>query len=97
MGHAMESVLIEYNQAFSRFATELGELNRNYQTPRSEQEALLAAFTDKRKTTMQQVIDLHFEMVALTTDKEWKQIVKYETEAFKSMRKLPQDQFGADS
>ena len=46
---------------------------------------------------MQQVVDLHFEMVALTTEKEWKQIVKYETEAFKSMRQLPQDQFGADS
>ena len=93
----LESVVVEYNQAFSRFAAELGELNRNSHTPRSAQEALLAQFTERRLSAMEQVIELHFQMVTLTTASEWKDIVKYETEALGAIHQLPEGQNGADS
>ncbi len=93
----LERVLFDYNSEYARFAQQMRSLNQVYTTPRSEQEALLAAFTETRQSAMQAVVDIHFDMVEVTTADEWQEIVEYESEALKSMRQLPAELLGADS
>ena len=94
---SLEKTLSEYNRAYTDFAIEFGELNRNYDTPREKLEYLLTAFRQTRKSAMKDVEKLHFEMVAQTSEDEWKKIVKKELEAIKSVRQLPEDQLRGKS
>lgn len=88
----LEIILVTYNQSYFDFAVAFGLLNRNYDTPRDTLEELFISFRDKREIAMDQVVRLHFDMVAQTTEDEWKSIVKHEVEAFKTVRDLPEDQ-----
>lgn len=97
VSQTLEKTLSDYNKAYALFAKTLGELNRNYDTPRAEQEALLSNFRNTRESIMKKVIKIHFEIVALTTQAEWKKMVKYETQAFETMRDLPPGQLGVGS
>ena len=94
---SLEKTLSEYNRAYTDFAIEFGELNRNYDTPREKLEDLITAFRQTRKSAMKDVEKLHFEMVAQTSEDEWKKIVKKELEAIKSVRQLPEDQLRGKS
>ena len=91
---SLETTLAEYNRAYSNFASEFGKLNREYDTPRAKLEELLDSFRETRKSAMNEVAKIHFEMVASTSEDEWKKIVKKELEAIKTMRQLPEDQLG---
>lgn len=90
----LEKSLAEYNRAYSNFASEFGKLNRKYDTSRAKLEELHDSFRETRKSAMNEVTRIHFEMVANTSEDEWKKIVKKEIEAIKSVRQLPEDQLG---
>lgn len=94
LAKSLEKVLSEYNRDYSEFASEFSQLNRVYETPRAKLEALLDSFRETRKSAMNEVARLHFEMVANTSKDEWKKIVKKEIEAIKSVRQLPENLFG---
>lgn len=94
---SLENVLSEYNKDYRDFAIEFSQLNRIYETPRAKMEVLLDMFRDRRKAAMEEVAALHFEMVANTSEKEWKKIVKKEIEALKSVRQLPEDKLSGES
>ena len=94
---SLEITLALYNQKYTDFAIQFGKLNRKYDTPRSELESLLNTIRKTRKTTINEVMDIHFKMVANTTGDEWKKIVKKEVEAIKSVRQLPEDKLGGAS
>lgn len=93
----LEKTLLTYNQAYADFVTELGQLNRNYDTPRERLEYLITSFQVTRERSMNEVVKLHFDMVAQTSEDEWKRIVKHELEALKSVRELPEDKLGGKS
>ena len=97
VSRTLEKTVSEYNHSYVEFAKALQTLNRNYDTPRAQQESLLSEFRSTRELTMKKVINSHFEMIALTTKAEWKKIVKYETRAFETMREIPLDQLGIGS
>jgi len=46
---------------------------------------------------MNEVVRFHFDMVAQTTEEEWKRIVKKELETIEALRQLPEDQLGGAS
>ena len=73
---SLESTLYAYNQAYSRFATEYGKLNRQYDTPRKELENILVSYRKTRRATLSKVAKIHFDMVAQTTEEEWKKITQ---------------------
>lgn len=91
---SLEKVLLDYNKDYGDFVKEINQQNRVYETPRAQFEQILKSFRDKRKNAMETVAALHFEMVANTTEDEWKKIVKKEVETIKQSRRLPEDQFG---
>lgn len=91
---SLEKTLADYNRTYSDFASEFGNLNRKYDTPRAKLEELIGAFREARKSAMNEVARLHFEMVANTSEDEWKKIVKKELDAIKTVRQLPEDQLG---
>jgi len=95
--NSLETSLSDYNRAYTNFSLEFGKLNRNYDTSRSEFENLLALFRKKRHSIMNEVTEIHFKMIALTSENEWKKIVKKELEAIKSVRQLPEDKLGGVS
>ena len=94
LSRVLETTLLSYKQAQADFASEFAELNRNYDTPRKRLEDVLVSFRSTRKQTMDKVIKLHFDMAALTTEDEWKHIVKHEVKALKVAHELPQGQSG---
>ncbi len=94
---SLQTLLVDYNRAFIRFASELSELNADYRTPRSELEAALNAFTAKRKATMQQAVEIHFDMVGVTMADEWDKIVEHEIKAFEFMGQMPETGMGTES
>ena len=83
---SLETALAEYNLAYSSFVSEFGKLNRIYDTPREKLEKLLESFRRTRKDAMNEVIDIHFKMVAQTSEDEWSHIVKQELKAIESVR-----------
>ena len=97
ISRTLEKTLLDYNQSYAKFAREIAALNRQYDTPRAEQQVLLDQFRNTREQTMRRVADIHFEMAALTTEAEWKKMVKHELKAFESMRELPPGQLEAGS
>ena len=97
ISRTLEKTLLDYNRSYAQFARDIASLNREYGTPRSEQQALLDSFGRNREMIMRRVVDIHFELVALTTEAEWKKMVKYELQAFDSVRELQPGQLGAGS
>lgn len=75
---SLEITLSDYNQAYNKFAIEFSELNRRYDTPREELEKIQASLREKRKTTLNKLLAIHFEMVAQTSEDEWKRIAEEE-------------------
>ena len=93
----LEKTLLTYNEAYADFAVEFRKLNKQYHTPRKKLEQLLTSFALIRKTTIHDVVKLHFAMVAQTNKDEWKRIVKHELEALESVRQFPQGVLGETS
>jgi len=94
---SLEQTLLEYNQSFVDFAVEFGKLNRDYATPREKLQELQASFRTVRASVINKVVDIHYQMVAQTTEAEWKKIVKKEIEALESVRQLPEDKLSEKS
>jgi hypothetical protein len=94
---SLEQTLLEYNQSFVDFAVEFGKLNRDYATPREKLQELQASFRTVRASVINKVVDIHYQMVAQTTEDEWKKIVKKEIEALESVRQLPEDKLSEKS
>jgi hypothetical protein len=75
---SLESTLSDYNKAYTNFSIEYSKLNRNYDTPREKLEEIQASLSKKRKSTLDKLLIIHFEMVAQTSDEEWKRMAKEE-------------------
>jgi hypothetical protein len=91
---SLEKTLIDYNKDYRDFAKALRQQNRIYDTPRVKLEEIIKRFRDRRKSAMEAVVALHFEMIANTSEEEWKKLVKTEVEAIKRSRQLSEDQLG---
>lgn len=75
---SLESTLSAYNQTYTNFAIEFSKLNRRYDTPREKLEDIQASLRKHRKTTLNKLLAIHFEMVAQTSEEEWKRIAEEE-------------------
>lgn len=75
---SLESTLSAYNQAYTNFSIEYGKLNRRYDTPREILEEIQDSLRKKRKSTLDKLLKIHFEMVAQTSEVEWKIISEEE-------------------
>jgi hypothetical protein len=61
--------------------SEVHGLVADYDTPRAELEAAMAAFIDKRREKVDRLAEAHFALKRKATVKEWKRLLKSERAA----------------
>ena len=77
----MAAGLAELNWAINQFSTEAKRLNADYDATRADFHKLTAKFNASRQMVQQRLLTTHFEIKALTTEKEWADIAKMEKKA----------------
>lgn len=87
--NSFERVLADYAVEFESFVGKLHQANRNYDTPPEQIKATFAQFEKVRQTSRAQALDLHFQMLALTSADEWKQIAKAEIQMLETIGAPP--------
>ena len=87
----MESVEKGFNQDVSAFVGSFRLLNTNYNTPRSEFDALFQNYDGQRIQARDRFLALHFQLTALATAEEWKRIGKVEMKMYEELLK-PREQ-----
>lgn len=73
--------LAELNRAVDQFSAEAKQLNADYDATRAEFQKLMTDFNASRQSVQQRLLTTHFEIKALTTEKEWADIAKMEKKA----------------
>jgi len=86
---ALERALRGYAGDYKSFVDEFRRLNDAYDTPRGQIETLFARFEAKRGAVRDGLLDLHFQMLALTSADEWPHIAKAEIDLLQTIGALP--------
>ena len=91
LGHAdrFERLLGDYAREYEVFVDRLHQTNRGYDTQRGQIEALFKQFEAMRQGTRAQLLDLHFQMLQLTSKEEWEHIAKGEIRMLEVVGALP--------
>ena len=91
LGHAdrFERVLGDYAREYEVYVDKLHQANRGYDTSRVQIEALFKQFEAMRQSTRSQLLDLHFQMLQLTSKEEWEHIAKGEIRMLQVVGALP--------
>jgi len=74
---------------YAAFVGEYQRLNGTYDTPPERIEALFSGFEQRRQANRTKLLDLHFQMIALTSAPEWPPIAKAELEMLQSAFTIP--------
>jgi len=74
---------------YGKFVEEYRRLNDAYDTPQQQVEALFARFEQQRKDSRARLLELHFQMIKLTSPQEWPAIAKVEAEMLQSSVAVP--------
>jgi len=85
----LESVLRGHAADYRAFVDEYRKLNDSYDTSAAQVEALFARFERKRQDSRARLLELHFQMIKLTSPQEWPPIAKAEGELLKSTAEVP--------
>jgi Spy/CpxP family protein refolding chaperone len=78
---ALGAQLLSFEALLNTLHTDVQALNARPHATRAEFETLLEQFNRQRVTTRTRVAELHFEMIAATTAKEWQGLARYERAA----------------
>jgi hypothetical protein len=91
LAHAdrFERVLGDYAREYEVYVDGLHKANRGYDTTRGQVEALFKQFEAMRQTTRSQLLDLHFQMLQLTSEEEWEHVAKGEIRMLEVVGALP--------
>jgi hypothetical protein len=91
LGHAdrFESVLGDYARDYEVYLDKLHQANRGYDTTRGQIEALFEQFEAMRQATRAQMLDLHFQILQLTSREEWEHVAKGEIRMLEVVGALP--------
>src|SRR5262245_16089255 len=91
LGHAdrFERLLGGYAREYEVYADKLHQANRGYDTTRGQVEALFKQFEAMRQATRSQLLDLHFQMLQLTSREEWEHVAKGEIRMLEAVGALP--------
>jgi hypothetical protein len=91
LGHAdrVERVFVDYAREYEIYVDKLHQANRGYDTTRGQIEALFKQFETMRQKTRAQLLDLHFQMLQLTSKEEWEHVAKGEIRMLEVVGALP--------
>src|SRR5262245_29567077 len=91
LGHAdrFERVLAGYVGEYEAFEDRLHQANAAYDTRPQQIEALFKRFEAMRQATRSQLLDLHFQMLQLTSKEEWEHVAKGEIRMLEVVGALP--------
>jgi len=82
----LDGVLKEHATDLEALSRDLSGLNADYDSSREAFDKALSDFAQRAHSRKQRVLDLHFQMTALTSAEEWKPISKHEVEAIGAAR-----------
>ena len=92
----VEGALAEYNSGFEGMVRDFREAYTDYDSTREDLEGLIEDIKASTRETRSKVLDLHFRMRDLTTEDEFKKIVKYEADAIGASRSVSSGEGGSD-
>jgi len=78
-----EGELEAFDRSASEFQRSLRALNADPDAPRPRFEELIGRYAAERKSIRARLTRIHLELLALTTDNEWRSITKREDEAIR--------------
>ncbi len=78
----IETVQTRVNEDASAFVAKYQSINTNYDASRATFAQLFSDFDADRTRARSQVLDLHFQLASLATDKEWGAIAKAEVRMY---------------
>ena len=81
----IETVQTSFNADASAFVSKYQSVNADYDAPRATIEQLFSDFDADRIRARNQVLDLHFQLASLATDKEWGPIGKAEVRMYEGI------------
>lgn len=87
----LERLLGEQSEDLQEAARRMEALNDDPRTTRAAFDAEFRAVTERRRARRDEVFDLHFRLIELTTEDEWKHIGKREAAAFEVMHDLEEE------
>jgi hypothetical protein len=81
----MEEVQSAFNKEIADFVTHYQTLNANYDATRAAFDQLFSQYNTERTQARSQALDLHFQLAALATDKEWGRIGEAEAKMYNAI------------
>lgn len=75
---ALRQQLLSFDSVQATFQSNIRALNARPDATRSEFETLVKQFDEKRIAVRRRLFELHSEMIAATTEAEWKDLSPYE-------------------
>jgi len=92
----LQGVLKEYKRGLEGMTGDFREAYNDYESSREQLEQLTDQIKESTRKTRGKILDLHFKMRDLTTEDEWKKIVKYEADAITASRSVSAGEGGSD-
>lgn len=80
----LEKEFQEHNRNFEAFMDSFQLLFCDHDTSREAMEKALREYKATRQKARERILELHYEMVALTTAEEWEKAVEYELKALEA-------------
>jgi hypothetical protein len=90
----IEATQRNFSTQAADFATQYSQMNADYDAPRARFEQLFSAFNGQRIQSRDRILELHFRLAALATEKEWKPIGKAETKLYEEVQLARAEQAG---
>lgn len=87
--NGIESALRGHAADYGRFVEEYRRLNDAFDTTQVQVETLFAQFDQRRRDSRARLLELHFQMIRLTSPQEWPAIGKVEAEMLQATMAVP--------
>ncbi len=81
----IEAVQTRFNEEASAFIAKYQSVNADYDAPRAAFDQLFTNFDTDRIRARNQILDLHFQLASLATDREWGPIGKAEAKMYEGV------------
>ena len=85
----IEAALRGHAADYGKFVVEYRRLNDAFDTTQVQVETLFAQFDQRRRDTRARLLELHFQMIRLTSPQEWPAIAKVEADMLQSTLAVP--------
>ena len=85
----IEAALRGHAADYGRFLGEYRRLNDAFDTTQVQVETLFAQFDQRRRDTRARLLELHFQMIRLTSAQEWLPIAKVEADMLQATIAVP--------